>query len=116
MCGAVQPFGLEHGSLGTPAAAPESAGDDQRGAEKSDRIPWPPGGNPPRTQVPLKWTGGGVLLAAVMLPADVFAWLQGMGAVEAADLGGEQSFTLASKRLKLWSVDHSSAELVLISP
>jgi hypothetical protein len=48
--------------------------------------------------VPLKWTGGGVLLAAVMLPADVFAWLQGMGAVEAADLGGEQSFTAGPDR------------------
>jgi hypothetical protein len=74
-----------------------------------DRIRWPLGGNPLRTQVPLKWTGGGVLLAAVeingtltvdamidsgaaavMIPGDVFAWLQGMGAVEAADLGGQQ--------------------------
>jgi hypothetical protein len=70
----------------------------------------------PASQVPLERRGGGVLLvtveingtltmgamidsgaAAVMLPADVFARLQGVGAVE-ADLGGEQSFTAGPDR------------------
>jgi hypothetical protein len=51
-----------------------------------------------------------------MLPADVFARLQGMGAVKAADLAASKAPPQHSKRLKLWSVDHSSAELVLISP
>jgi hypothetical protein len=81
-----------------------------------DRVPvaLPPAGDPLRTQVPLERSGGGMLLgaveingtltldalidsgaAAVIVPADVFARLQGMGAVEAADLGGQRSSTLA---------------------
>jgi hypothetical protein len=59
-------FGLGHSSLGTPAAAPKSAGDDQRGAEK-DRVPvgLQPGDDPLRSQVPLERSGGGVLLVTV---------------------------------------------------